>query len=184
MDNIINSSGVEQDNHATHGHSYQHENWVDMNTYSHMAMPGYGGGDYYLPPTTHNLPSETIGDHMVPPSIQPIQSQPHHRSQHSHHYGAQPQHSPPAVIPTQTGHQLPWPSTRTNPGQGCPVPPMPIPASRSGPQLKQPKLPSMTPTQGRKTLTLEDRRAMCQFAEENPNVKQTEIGQRFGVERR
>ncbi|KAM0719892.1 hypothetical protein Q7P37_004027 [Cladosporium fusiforme] len=36
----------------------------------------------------------------------------------------------------------------------------------------------------RKTLTDLDRKAMCQYAEDNPTAKQTEIGARFGVERR
>ncbi|KXL49797.1 hypothetical protein M433DRAFT_74713 [Acidomyces richmondensis BFW] len=35
----------------------------------------------------------------------------------------------------------------------------------------------------RKTLTDQDRRRMCQYAEEHPNSKQTEIGAIFGVER-
>ncbi|VDB89128.1 Bgt-5103 [Blumeria graminis f. sp. tritici] len=35
----------------------------------------------------------------------------------------------------------------------------------------------------RKTLTHNDRRRMCQYHEENPTVKQTEIGAKFGVER-
>ncbi|KAK3612812.1 hypothetical protein LTR22_028449, partial [Elasticomyces elasticus] len=39
-----------------------------------------------------------------------------------------------------------------------------------------------TPTP-RKTLTDLDRKRMCQYAEEHPNAKQTEIGDIFGVER-
>ncbi|KAK0989545.1 hypothetical protein LTR91_009189 [Friedmanniomyces endolithicus] len=41
--------------------------------------------------------------------------------------------------------------------------------------------PSPTP---RKTLTDADRKRMCQYAEDNQNAKQTEIGAVFGVERR
>ena len=36
----------------------------------------------------------------------------------------------------------------------------------------------------RKTLTDNDRKRMCQYAEDHPNAKQTEIGAIFGVERR
>lgn len=39
-------------------------------------------------------------------------------------------------------------------------------------------------TNPRRTLTDADRRRMCLYHEENPNVKQTEIGAMFGVERR
>ncbi|CAN9196467.1 unnamed protein product [Alternaria alternata] len=42
---------------------------------------------------------------------------------------------------------------------------------------------SRTSSTPRKTLTDSDRRRMCQYHEENPTVKQTEIGAMFGVER-
>ncbi|KHN99550.1 Homeodomain-like protein [Metarhizium album ARSEF 1941] len=48
--------------------------------------------------------------------------------------------------------------------------------------MDTPKLPSQT-EKGRKTLTTEQKRAMCQYHEENPGTRQADIGLRFGVER-
>ncbi|KAL8773016.1 MAG: hypothetical protein Q9209_002036 [Squamulea sp. 1 TL-2023] len=42
-----------------------------------------------------------------------------------------------------------------------------------------PPTPIPTPQSGRRTLTDQDRRRMCQYHEENPSVKQTEIGRKF-----
>ncbi|KAG9246389.1 hypothetical protein BJ878DRAFT_540329 [Calycina marina] len=72
-----------------------------------------------------------------------------------------------------------WPSMITNPGTYAP-PPVAIPAS--APPLVKGSGRS-TSTGPRKTLTDHDRRRMCQYHEENPSVKQTEIGAIFGVER-
>ncbi|KAI0200522.1 hypothetical protein F4808DRAFT_450907 [Astrocystis sublimbata] len=43
--------------------------------------------------------------------------------------------------------------------------------------------PTINTSQPRRTLTDQDRRDMCKFADENPGVKQHDIGLRFGVER-
>lgn len=45
--------------------------------------------------------------------------------------------------------------------------------------IRQPTMPT-----ARRTLTDDDRRRMCLYHQENPHVKQTEIGAMFGVERR
>ncbi|KAI1393461.1 uncharacterized protein F4822DRAFT_13898 [Hypoxylon trugodes] len=169
---IIGSTGIDQDNHLAHDNSYPNEQWVDINNaYTHMAM-SYGG-DYYAPPVTHGLPSESIG--MAPPPV------PHQMHSHSHNnYASQLPH--PLIIPTQQPSQVQWPSLRTNPSQNYSQPPVPIPPA-SAPLRQQPRLPTINTSQPRKTLTDEDRRNMCLFHEDNPHAKQTEIGQKFGVER-
>lgn len=45
--------------------------------------------------------------------------------------------------------------------------------------MRHPTMPT-----ARRTLTDDDRRRMCLYHQENPHVKQTEIGAMFGVERR
>ncbi|KAL8955310.1 MAG: hypothetical protein Q9193_006791, partial [Seirophora villosa] len=110
----------------------------------------------------------------------------------------QPSHPPlyPVVVPQ-------WPSQLTNPSvhpptsqpQPSPVAPSqtprpiaPLTTPLDPPSTTQPTLPTPTPIptppSGRRTLTDQDRQRMCQYHEENPSVKQTEIGTIFGVERR
>ncbi|KAK6950079.1 hypothetical protein Daesc_008403 [Daldinia eschscholtzii] len=168
---MIGSTGIDQDNHMAHDNSYSNEQWVDINAYTHMAMTTYPG-DYYNTPVTHGLPSESIG--MAPPPMpHPMHSQPHNNFA---------SHLPHLIIPTQQPSQVPWPSLRTNPSQSYSAPPVPIPPA-SAPVRQPPRLPTINTSQPRKTLTDEDRRNMCLFHEDNPHAKQTEIGQKFGVER-
>ncbi|KAL7626279.1 hypothetical protein AAE478_003049 [Parahypoxylon ruwenzoriense] len=169
---MIGSTGIDQDNHMAHDNSYSNDQWVDMNAYTNMSMTTYGG-DYYIPPVTHGLPSESLG--MGPPPVpHPMHSQPHSSfASHLPH---------PLIIPTQQPSQVPWPSLRTNPSQSYSAAPVPIPPA-SAPMRQPPKLPTINTSQPRKTLTDEDRRNMCLFHEDNPHAKQTEIGQKFGVER-
>ncbi|KAI1096439.1 hypothetical protein F5B19DRAFT_147110 [Rostrohypoxylon terebratum] len=169
---IIGSTGIDQDNHLAHDNSYSNEQWVDMSAYNSMGMTTYGG-DYYIPPVTHGLPSESIG--MAPPPV------PH--QMHSQPHNTYASHLPhPLIIPTQQPSQVPWPSLRTNPSQSYSAPPVAIPPA-SAPMRQPPRLPTINTSQPRKTLTDEDRRNMCLFHEDNPHAKQTEIGQKFGVER-
>jgi hypothetical protein len=92
----------------------------------------------------------------------------------------------------QPVYQAQWPSMITNPPNNI-APPLP-----AGPALapvtayasNQARLPIVAqpprPTAGtssRRTLTDQDRRRMCLYHEQNPSVKQTEIGAMFGVER-
>jgi hypothetical protein len=179
MHNMIGSTGMDQDSHLAHDNTYSNDHWVELNPYNQMAISGYGG-DYYIPPVTHGLPSESIGsNHMGPP---PMPQQVQHHPQHNHYGNQLP---PPLIIPTQTAPQVAWPSLQTNPRQTYPAPPVAIPPQSATPlKQHQPKLPSITTSTPRKTLTMDDRRRMCQYAEEHPNVKQTEIGLKFGVERR
>lgn len=72
-----------------------------------------------------------------------------------------------------------WPSQLTNP--------TPTPAAAgyaaTGPSLAPDaaRPPDKTP---RKTLSAEQKRAMCRYHDENPGTRQADIGARFGVERR
>ncbi|KAF5244005.1 hypothetical protein FANTH_7918 [Fusarium anthophilum] len=52
----------------------------------------------------------------------------------------------------------------------------------SAPPVEPPSLPTQH-EKSRKTLTTEQKRAMCQFHKDNPGTRQADIGARFGVER-
>jgi len=96
------------------------------------------------------------------------------------------QHLQPLVMPQ-------WPSmlTTQTPSTYQPMYPQPVQSVQSVQPLSAGPLHtpvSATSTRSastpRKTLTDLDRKRMCQYAEEHPNSKQTEIGTIFGVERR
>ncbi|CAJ2509877.1 Uu.00g057770.m01.CDS01 [Anthostomella pinea] len=167
---MISSTGIDQENHMAHDDSYSNGQWVDMSHYTHMGMAGYPS-DYFVPGPSHGLPSDSIGGHMGPPPV----PQPLHPN-----YGNQLPH--PIIIPNQAPAHVPWPSLRTNPSHNYSAPPVAIPPV-SAPMRQQPRLPTINTSQPRRTLTDEDRRNMCKFHEENPHIKQTEIGLKFGVER-
>ncbi|KAK0722380.1 hypothetical protein B0T26DRAFT_216358 [Lasiosphaeria miniovina] len=165
---IIGSTAMDQENHIAQDHPYSNENWVDMNSYHHQTtMPDYSNGYGYIPPITHGLPSESLN--RMPPPPQPMS-----QSQASH------TQLPMLMMP----HHATWPSMLTNPNNYSPhsAPPVAIPPVSA--PLKTSKLPAIQTSQPRKTLTDDDRRAMCQYAEDHPTAKQTDIGARFGVERR
>ncbi|KAK9423048.1 putative HTH CENPB-type domain-containing protein [Seiridium unicorne] len=179
---MIGSSGMDQDSLLAPEHSYSNDHWAGMNSYSQMSMSGYGG-EYFLPSVNHGLPSESINSsHMAPPPVPQQPQQLHHQHHQGQHYTNQLPHQ--LMIPPQTNaSQVSWPSLRTNPSQTYANAPVRIPPQTTPPIKQQPKLPSITTSTPRKTLTNEDRRRMCQYAEDHPNVKQTEIGLKFGVER-
>ncbi|KAI4188189.1 MAG: hypothetical protein L6R41_002315 [Letrouitia leprolyta] len=120
--------------------------------------------------------------------------------------GMEPIYSRPPVTSHPTLYPLTvpqWPSQLTNPSinpppsqplSSPPPPPTqtprpiaPLTTSVDHMSMTQSALPTPkpipTPPSGRRTLTDQDRRRMCQYHEENPTVKQTEIGSLFGVER-
>ena len=170
---LIGSTAMDQEPHLAQENTYSNENWVDMNSYHHQTtMPDYGSGYGYIPPiTTHGLPSESLGRMPPPPPPPPQQPMPQTHSTHTQ--------LPMLMMPHA------WPSMLTNPNNYGPhsAPPVAIPAVTAS--SKPSKLPAIqTTSQPRKTLTDDDRRAMCQYAEDHPGIKQTEIGAKFGVERR
>ena len=72
-----------------------------------------------------------------------------------------------------------WPSMLTDTESDSKLPPVAIPPLASAPLINGTgiQLPPIHATPSpRKTLTDSDRRRMCQYHEENPSVKQTEIG--------
>ncbi|KAK4639046.1 hypothetical protein QC761_702090 [Podospora bellae-mahoneyi] len=176
---IIASTGMDQESHLAHdNNTYGNDSWVDMNSYHHhhqTTMPDYGGNYGYssIPPITHGLPSENLNRMPPPPP-------PHSMHQQHASHTQLPMLMMPHHQPTPT-----WPSMLTNPNNYSPhsAPPIAIPPITT--PLKTTKLPAIqtTTSQPRKTLTDDDRRAMCQYAKDHPNAKQTDIGQRFGVER-
>ena len=169
---ITASTGMDQEGHLSPDNSYGNGNWVDMNSFQHQTtMPDYGGSFGFMPPILHGLPSESLGRMQPPPPPQPIHQSPATHSQ-----------LPVLMMP----HHATWPSQLTNPNSyGSPhsAPPVAIPTITA--PLKTSKLPALqTTSQPRKTLTDDVRRQMCVYAEEHPTAKQTDIGARFGVERR
>jgi hypothetical protein len=161
---IIGTTGMDQDTHLSQDTSYN-DSWVDMNSYTQNTMQDYGNFGY-MPPVTHGLPSESLSRMPPPPAPQPIQPQ-----QQSH-----PQ-LPMLIMPSHAT----WPSMLTNPNSYS-APPVPIPPVSTAPT--KPVRPAASQSTPRRTLTDNDRRRMCQYHEDNPTVKQTEIGAMFGVERR
>ncbi len=171
---ITASTGMDQESHLAPDHhtTYANENWIDMNSFQHhqTTMPDYGSSFGFMPSITHGLPSER----MPPP---PPPQQPLHQSPATH------TQLPALLMP----HHTLWPSmlSNPNPNYGPPhsAPPVAIPSITA--PLKTSKLPAIqTTSQPRKTLTDDDRRKMCQYAEDHPTAKQTDIGAKFGVERR
>ncbi|KAL1882014.1 hypothetical protein VTK73DRAFT_2996 [Phialemonium thermophilum] len=163
---IVSSTCVDQENRITQGNnSYGSEGWVDMNaSYHHTTVAGYAAGFNYIPPITHGQASESL-NRMPPP--QPSQTMTH----------------PPLPMLIMPSHAA-WPSMLTNPqgytSQSAPA--LVIPSITAS--TKSTKLPAIhAPSHQRRTLTDDDRRRMCQYAEEHPTAKQTEIGALFGVER-
>lgn len=130
---------------------------------------------------------EFNGFYMSPPSHMEIESS-YFRTTATSHTSNPPLY--PLIVPQ-------WPSQLTNPSvnppssqpQSCPsapaLAPRPIAPSTSTKSVEAPSTtqsapfapaPIPTPSSGRRTLTDQDRRRMCQYHEENPTVKQTEIG--------
>jgi hypothetical protein len=153
-------------------------NWFD--TYTQTTMPDYSGGGFsFMTPMPHGLPSESLSRMPPPPPPPPLQ--PAGQAPHSH------TQLPMLMVPSHPT----WPSMLTHPQPSSySAPPLPMPSLSAGPGSAQPAPAQLQKTgrasgsQPRKTLTDEDRREMCRYAERNPGVKQTEIGSLFGVERR
>ncbi|CAK7213766.1 hypothetical protein SCUCBS95973_001910 [Sporothrix curviconia] len=184
---------------------YETNGWVNMNGYPQSTMAGFANSEFiYMPPIASlDLPQD--GLHRMPPPMQPRQSpQMKHDqdlSQQTQQQKLQQQHPPLSMGQVSHHHQLPqlpmltvpsnptWPSMLTNPGAFAAPPPSIHVVPRNGP-ARPPPPPLKTKlnetggrTGPRKMLTDDDRRRMCEYAEANPGVKQSEIGNIFGVER-
>ncbi|KAH7162434.1 hypothetical protein B0J13DRAFT_615075 [Dactylonectria estremocensis] len=158
------------DTSMAQSNGYSSDNWTSMSPYSqspysNSPLTEYNSFGAYIP---HGLPSESMS-RMPPPPTQP-------------HQMIQP-------APPMAHHQLPmlnttWPSQLTNPTPpgSYSAPPISIPPPMNATPVEPPRLPTQH-EKSRKTLTTEQKRAMCQFHEDNPGTRQADIGARFGVER-
>lgn len=145
--------------------------WNDINnTYgaSHSQSPVYENSSYgMLPYQSHGIPLE--------PSFPPRMPDPPQNNYPGHH-----QQLLPLIMPNHA--QTTWPSQLTNPASSSSssAPPIVIPPASAPPPPAKASLPKLSTIQTapspRKTLTDSDRRRMCQYHEDNPTVKQTEIG--------
>ncbi|KAL8714261.1 MAG: hypothetical protein Q9220_001990 [cf. Caloplaca sp. 1 TL-2023] len=170
---------VEHDYGAHHGNQFDGGHWVHVadNQPPHQS-PLHEFNDFYMSPPSHL----EIGSFYSRPAV-----------------ASQPSNPPlyPLIVPQ-------WPSQLTNPSMSPPsttpqsslsapaqtprpIAPLTTPIDHittphSAPPASVPT-PIPTPPSGRRTLTDQDRRRMCQYHDENPTVKQTEIGSLFGVER-
>lgn len=157
---MMSQVGMEQhDYHHEHDRNTGNDAWADINSYTtssqHQSpiLSGYDGYSY-IQPVSHSLPVEHSFDRMPPPPT----------TTHSGHHQLLP-----LIMPSHPT----WPSMLTNPA-GYQAPPVAIPSVAA--PLKTAKLPSLHTSTPRKTLTDADRRRMCQYHEDNPSIKQTEIG--------
>lgn len=169
---MMAQSGMDHDHHGAgneNGGYGSNEGWVDINP-NYNSPPQHqspifehGGFAFMQQPLQHNgLPTEQ-------PYTQQRMAMPQHPLPPSHHSAHQ--QLLPLIMPSNPT----WPSMLTNPAS-YPAPPVAIPAS-APPLVKGngSKSPGTTPAP-RKTLTDNDRRRMCQYHDENPSIKQTEIG--------
>lgn len=163
MDNDQQQNGG-QDSNSNNNNTYGNNNdgWVEISTNytssQHQSpVHEYGGFGFMQHQVSQpqSLPSEQPFSRIAPPPPPPTQVH---------------QHLLPLIMPSHPT----WPSMLTNPA-GYQAPPIALPSSSSLP-LKTGKLPPLHTPSPRKTLTDADRRRMCQYHEDNPTVKQTEIG--------
>jgi hypothetical protein len=162
-DSLMAQIGMDHEHHAGHESNFpSNEGWdIGQGYNSQHQSPVYEQNGFgFMQPLHHSPHNGLSGDHQsyqrIPPPV------------HTTH-----QQLLPLIMPSHPT----WPSMLTNPAS-YPAPPVPIPAV-SAPLVKGNggKLPSIHPSPSpRKTLTDLDRRRMCQYHEENPSVKQTEIG--------
>ncbi|KAI8671511.1 HTH CENPB-type domain-containing protein [Fusarium keratoplasticum] len=162
-----------QSNGSSNSNGYGSDTWTSMSPYSQSPYSASPLTEYpsFGAFVSHGMPSEPL-NRMPPPPPQP-------------HQMIQPAPPPPPMA----HHQLPmlnttWPSQLTNPtpSGSYSAPPLSITPATSAPPVDPPRLPTQH-EKSRKTLTTEQKRAMCQFHEDNPGTRQADIGARFGVER-
>lgn len=153
-----------QENYGNGGN----ENWVEIHTphyasHQQSAPQEYFGYSYIQPP------SQSMANDMSISRMAPLQNT--HNGPHHHH-----QQLLPLIMPSHPT----WPSMLTNPANGYQHQlPMPI-LPPSMPPKPTSKLPSLHGNPSpRKTLSDADRRRMCQYHEDNPTTKQTEIGGKY-----
>lgn len=163
------------DQHESQGSGYGHNSWVNPM-----------GGHYSpaQPPSTTISPMNEYSQFDFSGSAQaPMPVEPSYRMARPPPYAAGVPQMPPPLIMPQNGL---WPSMIAAGGhQGTFQPPI-LPAAPVTTPLSAGTSSDMTPTSAKTTmsrrkLTDEERRQMCLEAEQNPNMKQTQIGGAFGA---
>lgn len=154
---------MEHSNHYSQDlpYSQHHGQWMDHHNYQsqHQSpIHEYSGYSWDSPPTSMN----------------PVFESPVHHPRPSHHY-LQPLIT--TQWPSMLATQSPYTPASQNSSATSAVQQQP-PAS-APPQLPSSHSPATNSTTPRRTLTDADRRRMCQYHEEHPKKKQTEIGGKF-----
>ncbi|KAM5473667.1 hypothetical protein MauCBS54593_002465 [Microsporum audouinii] len=140
-------------------HDFVNSQWIDMGGYAvaqHQQLTEFSGFQFGSSPI---MPIEPAYSMSMP---QPYTTQ----------------HLIPLTMSSQ------WPSMLSTQPGFAPMPVAPMPMTPIAPPLQHVQTPQIpTPPTPRRTLTDAERRRMCLYHQENPHVKQTEIGAMFGVER-
>lgn len=157
----------------SHGSTYSSDSWMALGGYPQPGQPHANQAHNDYPSYDY----QTSTPVSMEPSFTMTRPPPYATPQHS-------QMPPPLVVPLQ---QHIWPSqiaasTAYQP-HILPAAPMqtPLSASSMGSDLTP---TSAKTTTSRRKLTDDERRLMCLEAENNPTMKQTQIGAKFNVERR
>lgn len=151
--------------HQSQGSGYAQDSWMNINGYSQpppqhniSPMNEYQGFDY------GHSPSLPIGSAYSMPRPPPYNAPAHHPL------------PPPLVMPQSNGV---WPSMLTSSNQ-FPTPILPAGPIHTPVSAATSHGSDITPTSAKSTsrrkLTDEERRQMCLEAENNPTMKQTQIG--------
>jgi Tc5 transposase DNA-binding domain len=165
-------ANMESEQHQSPENEHGDYQWMSMGAYSHSAsqttspvMPEYNPYTYASSGVMPVEPAPFYGMARPPP--------------YSSHQQLQPLH--PLIVPPQ------WPSMITSqssysatslPSASITTPTSAVSSNSQPLQIRQTTTGGNTP---RRTLTDEDRRRMCQYAEDNPGVKQTDIGCMFAT---
>ena len=162
-----------------------HDSYVDIKMEQHYGLhhdQDFAGSHHMadVPDdhSPHRSPPNEYGDYSFTASSQVQLDSLYSRSM-------PPQFSSPQSVQPMISMPL-WPSQITNPSENSPPPVVPLhrpilPMSKTAPvpildPSPAPSKPAHTSSNSRRTLTDSDRRRMCEYHNDNPNVKQTEIG--------
>lgn len=152
---------------------------VDLEQNPYGSAAPFGLGEFKDPLAT-DMPSPNGFSHMPPPpqsldSTSPITSKPQLQLQ-----AIQPGPPPVSQPQNSTGS---WPSQLVR-SRSAGNMKSPTPETSSTSPSSPKKSNTGEKEKPRKTLSADQRKAMCQFHEDNPTMRQADIGARFGVERR
>lgn len=147
--------------HESHGSGYGQDSWIGL---GHYSQPG--------PPISvspmHEYPNFDYGNSPIP--MEPAYAMPRPPPYVSVHHPL----PPPLVMP----HNGVWPSMLASQNSYQPpiLPANPIHTPISAGTTHSDTTPTSAKSASRRKLTDEERRQMCLEAEQNPTMKQTQIG--------